>query len=243
MSGVAVVTGGIAGIGRAVSLALGDRGFDVAVLDPGPDDEHVVSSLTSSGRKALHLPIDVSHEADVEAAAATISAELGDPVVLVNNAGVFPRFAALEGSYSEWMDVVRINLGGAFLCSRTFAPGMLRGGQGAIVNLSSGRALAGAPRGSHYAASKGGIIALTRSLALEWAPTIRVNTVIPGLTDTSQPRVDMSEDDLQEAARAIPLGRIGQPRDAAELVCFLVSSSADYITGQSYAVNGGAILQ
>jgi NAD(P)-dependent dehydrogenase (short-subunit alcohol dehydrogenase family) len=110
------------------------------------------------------------------------------------------------------------------------------------VNLASGRAFAGAVHGAHYAASKAAIVALTKSIALEWAPKIRVNCVVPGLSDTAQPRDGMTEEQIYAAAEGIPLKRIGQPEDTAALVAFLVSEDAAYITGQSIAINGGAIM-
>jgi NAD(P)-dependent dehydrogenase (short-subunit alcohol dehydrogenase family) len=116
-------------------------------------------------------------------------------------------------------------------------------GGGAIVNMASGRALAGAANGAHYSASKGGIIALTKSLALDWAPyNIRVNCVIPGVTDTAQPRGEMSDAELYAMGSRIPLGRIGQPEDTAAVVAFLLGKDSGYMTGQSVAVNGGAIM-
>ena len=116
-------------------------------------------------------------------------------------------------------------------------------GSGSIVTMASGRALAGAANGAHYSATKGGIIALTKSLALDWAAHgIRVNCVIPGISDTAQPRAEMSDKQLHAAGARIPLGRIGQPEDIAGVVAFLLGSDAAYMTGQSVAVNGGAIM-
>jgi NAD(P)-dependent dehydrogenase (short-subunit alcohol dehydrogenase family) len=120
---------------------------------------------------------------------------------------------------------------------------MKEAGGGAIVNTSSGRALAGSANGAHYSATKGGIIALTKSLAIDWASYgIRVNCVIPGITDTAQPRLVMGDNELYAAGLQIPLGRIGQPQDIAAAVAFLLSDDASYMTGQSVAVNGGAIM-
>ena len=144
---------------------------------------------------------------------------------------------------SEWEQVLRVNLTGTFLCARAVARGMKEAGQGVIVNMASGRALAGAANGAHYSASKGAIIALTKSLALDWAPYgIRVNCVIPGITDTAQPRGEMTDDELYAVGSRIPLGRIGQPQDIAAVVAFLLGDDSAYMTGQSVAVNGGAIM-
>jgi NAD(P)-dependent dehydrogenase (short-subunit alcohol dehydrogenase family) len=144
---------------------------------------------------------------------------------------------------SEWERVLRVNLTGTFLCSCAAARAMQKAGGGAIVNMASGRALAGAASGPHYASSKAAIIGLTKSLAVDWAQSrIRVNCVIPGLTDTAQPRGELSDDELYALGARTPLGRVGQPEDIASAVAFLLSSDAAYMTGQSIAVNGGAIM-
>ena len=239
----AVVTGASKGIGRAIALALAPR-YAVAILDPLRQGQQVIAEVAGRGQRGMYLPVDVSDEPSVLGAVERISAELGPPTLLVNNAGIFPRAAALQMPFADWMRTVTVNLGGTFICSRAFAPGMLANGGGCIVNVASGRALQGAVRGSHYAASKAGIIGLTRSLAQEWAPTIRVNVVIPGVTDTDQPRQEgISDQELYARGAQIPLGRIGQPEDIARVVCFLASQEAGYITGQSLCVNGGAIMQ
>lgn len=144
---------------------------------------------------------------------------------------------------AEWDQVLRVNLTGTFAAARAVAARMKEAGRGAIVSTASGRALAGAANGAHYAASKGGIIALTKSLALDWAAYgIRVNCVIPGLTDTAQPRVEMGDNELHAAGARIPLGRIGRPEDIAAVVAFVLSDDAGYMMGQAVAANGGAIM-
>jgi NAD(P)-dependent dehydrogenase (short-subunit alcohol dehydrogenase family) len=144
---------------------------------------------------------------------------------------------------AEWERVLRVNLTGTFLCARAAAQRMKEAGRGVIVNTASGRGLAGAAKGAHYAASKAGIIALTKSLALDWAPYgIRVNCVIPGLADTAQPRGELSDEELYAMGSRIPLGRIAEPADIAGVVAFLLGEDAAYMTGQSVAVNGGAIM-
>jgi NAD(P)-dependent dehydrogenase (short-subunit alcohol dehydrogenase family) len=174
---------------------------------------------------------------------AAFEREWGRPDSLVNNAGIFPRARALDMELSEWERVLRVNLTGTFLCARAVARAMKEAGKGAIVNMASGRALAGAAKGAHYSATKGGIIALTKSLALDWAPYgIRVNCVIPGVSDTAQPRGELSDDELYALGARIPLGRIGQPQDIAAAVAFLLGEDSAYMTGQSIAVNGGAIM-
>ena len=197
-------------------------------------------------RKRSHIAcrcVDIGNAEQIEAGVVDFEKEWGAPDGLVNNAGIFPRARALDMEISEWERVLRVNLTGTFICARAVAARMKDVGRGAIVNTASGRALAGAANGAHYSASKGGIIALTKSLALDWAGYgIRVNCVIPGITDTAQPRVEMGDNELRAAGSNIPLGRIGQPDDIAAVVAFLLSDDARYMTGQSVAVNGGAIM-
>jgi NAD(P)-dependent dehydrogenase (short-subunit alcohol dehydrogenase family) len=240
---IAVVTGGSKGIGRAIVLALARRNYDIAILDPLASGAAVAAEVVELGRRALYLPLDVSCETDVREAAQLVAGQLGTCRLLVNNAGIFPRANAIDMPFSLWQRVLDVNLGGAFLCSQAFAPGMLAAGSGVIVNIASGRGIQGAARGgAHYAASKGGLIALTRSLAQEWAPKIRVNTLVPGVTHTDQPLEATTVDELYARGSRIPLGRIGQPEDVANGVCLLAGDDASYITGQSLCVNGGAVM-
>lgn len=240
---VAVVSGGSKGIGRAIVLALAQRGYHVAILDPLAAGRAVADEVRTLGRRALYLPTDVSHEEAVAAAAGSVASDLGACQLLVNNAGIFPRADAIDMPYAVWQRVLNVNLGGAFLCSQAFAPAMLAVGAGVIINIASGRGIQGAARGgAHYAASKGGLIALTRSLAQEWAPHIRVNVVVPGVTHTDQPLQATTVEELYTRGNRIPLGRIGQPEDVANAVCLLAGDDASYITGQCLAVNGGAVM-
>ena len=240
---IAVVTGGSKGIGRAISLALAQRGYDIAILDPLEFGREVAADIIKLGQRALHLPVDVSCERTVKEAARIVTDQLGICTLLVNNAGIFPRASALDLPFSLWQRVLDVNLGGAFLCSQAFAPAMMKVGFGVIINIASGRGIQGAAQGgAHYAASKGGLIALTRSLAQEWAPSIRVNAIVPGVTHTDQPLEATTVDELYARGKRIPLGRIGQPEDVANGVCLLASEDASYITGQSLCVNGGALM-
>jgi NAD(P)-dependent dehydrogenase (short-subunit alcohol dehydrogenase family) len=241
---IAVVTGGSKGIGRAIALALARRGYEIAILDPLECGREVAADIIKLGQRAVHLPVDVSCEASVKEAARHVADQLGLCALLVNNAGIFPRANALEMPFSLWRRVLDVNLGGAFLCSQAFAPAMMQLGSGVIINIASGRGVQGAAQGgAHYSASKGGLIALTRSLAQEWAPNIRVNVIVPGVTHTDQPLEATNVDELYARGKRIPLGRIGQPEDVANGVCLLASEEASYITGQSLCVNGGALMQ
>lgn len=244
MSKIAVVTGGAQGIGLAVSRKIAScTDCAIAIIDKSDKGEVAASELRSQGADAFFVRGNVASEADV-LSIAEIVANYGSVSCLVNCAGVYRPASAIEIAFSDWMRFIEINLGGSFLMSRAFAPAMLREQGGAIVNLSSDIAIHGVANGSHYAASKGGIISLTRSLALEWAPSIRVNAVMPGVIDTEMPRsAGLSQEDLDGRALRIPLGRVGQPEDVANVVAFLLSDEARYLTGQTIGVNGGALMR
>jgi NAD(P)-dependent dehydrogenase (short-subunit alcohol dehydrogenase family) len=239
-----IVTGAAQGIGRAVALHVASPGVHLAVWDVKRDCvEETAKLCQEKGAAARAWTVDVGDADAIEAAVSAFERAWGKPDGLVNNAGIFPRARALDMKLAEWEEVLRVNLTGTFVTARAVAARMKDLGRGAIVNTASGRALAGAANGAHYAASKGGIIALTKSLALDWAAYgIRVNCVIPGLTDTAQPRVEMGDNELYAAGARIPLGRIGRPEDIAAVVAFLLSDDSGYMTGQSVAANGGAIM-
>jgi NAD(P)-dependent dehydrogenase (short-subunit alcohol dehydrogenase family) len=239
-----IVTGAAQGIGRAVALRLAAPGVHLALWDVKSDGvEQTAKLCREKGATSRPRTVNVSDADAIEAAVAAFEQDWGKPDGLVNNAGIFPRARALDMDLPEWDQVLRVNLTGTFVTARAVAARMKDLGHGAIVNTASGRALAGAANGAHYAASKGGIIALTKSLALDWAAYgIRVNCIIPGLTDTAQPRVEMGDNELYAAGARIPMGRIGRPEDIAAVVAFLLSDDAGYMTGQSVAANGGSIM-
>jgi len=241
---VSVVTGGSKGIGAAVVAELHQAGHDVAILDLDASGEAVARDLDTAGRlRVLFIAADVSRERAVRQARRMILERFGPPQVLVNNAGIFPRQAARELSLKEWNRVLSINLTAMFVCARLFAEDMFSLRRGCIVNLSSTYSLAPGLNGAHYAASKAGVLGLTRALALEWAPTIRVNAVLPGTTLTDQARAGAKDDEeLRARGERIPLARIAEPVDIARVVRFLASDDAGYITGQTILVNGGSYM-
>ncbi|PON15301.1 short-chain dehydrogenase [Candidatus Entotheonella serta] len=157
---------------------------------------------------------------------------------------MFPRVPFLDLTEADWDDVLGVNLKGSFLCTQIVARQMVAEGRsGSVINLTSGAAFRSSHRGVHYVSSKAGILGLTRATALELAPHhIRVNAIVPGLTDTAQPRYGMSEEEVQTAAEHVPLGRIAVPDDIAEVAVFLASDAARHITGQTLHVNGGQYL-
>ncbi|WP_246777063.1 SDR family NAD(P)-dependent oxidoreductase [Microvirga sp. VF16] len=236
-----VVTGAAQGLGRGIALHLAGRCAGLILWDVLASPlEKTAEDCRARGARVLTRVVDIGEEKQIHTAVEAISAELGDVFGLVNNAGIFPRISVLNSTTELWEKVLRVNLLGYYLTARMLAPGMLRAGRGAIVNVGSTAAFRGHPQGAHYAASKAGVVSFTKTLALELAPTVRVNCVNPGLSDTAQPRIAMSEDDICEAIQNIPMGRIGQPDDVARVVGFFLGPDASFITGQSIGVNGGA---
>jgi NAD(P)-dependent dehydrogenase (short-subunit alcohol dehydrogenase family) len=243
---VVLVTGAQQGIGRAIALRCAAAGADVAInwLDDEATANQIADEIRAGGRRALTVRGDVGRFGEVETMVATVEDRLGPIDVLVNNAGVFPRVPFLELRESDWDYVLNVNLKGSCFCAQAVARCMVAAGRaGAIINLTSGAAYRGSPRGVHYCASKGGVVSLTRQMALELAPhRIRVNAIAPGLTDTAQPRHGSSEEEIAATTRAIPLGRIAQPDDIARTAVFLASDEAGFVTGQILHVNGGGYL-
>jgi NAD(P)-dependent dehydrogenase (short-subunit alcohol dehydrogenase family) len=243
---VALVTGAQQGIGRAIALALAADGADIGVnyLDDRAAADTVAGEVRAHGRRAVLLPGDVSRSEEARRLVEGVATELGPLDILVNNAGIFPRSPFLDLGEDEWTRVLDVNLKGSFLCAQAAARAMVRGARpGSIVNLSS-VAMRGTPLGVHYAASKAGVLGLTRAMALAVAPhAIRVNAIAPGLTDTAQPRYGNTEAELQALAREIPLeGRMARPEEIASVAVFLASEEARWITGQVIHVNGGTFM-
>ncbi len=241
---LAVVTGGAMGLGRGIALRLAADGANVAVWDiedePG---EETAQMCRDAGVEASYSHVDVGSEDDVEAATKAVAAQLGAPYALANNAGIHPRSSLMDMPLSLWEHVLRVNLTGHFLCARAMARHMEKAGRGVIVNTGSGRAIEGAVNGAHYAATKGAVVNLTKTMALEWAaPGIRVNCIIPGVSETRQPLEATTLEELIARGKRIPLGRIGQPDDIAAVVSFLMSTDAGYMTGQAVACNGGSVM-
>jgi NAD(P)-dependent dehydrogenase (short-subunit alcohol dehydrogenase family) len=238
------VTGAQQGIGRAMAIEFAAAGADVAInwLDDERAAEGLAGQVRSHGRHALTVKANVAQIEQSQAMAAAVEQELGPIDVLINNAGVFPRVSFLEMSESDWDYVLDVNLKGACFCAQAVARAMVAAGRsGAIINLTSGAAFRSSSRGVHYVASKGGVLSMTRAMALELAPyRIRVNAIAPGLTDTAQPRYGSSEAELAEAARAIPFGRMARPEEIARAAVFLASDDAGFVTGQTLHVNGSS---
>jgi NAD(P)-dependent dehydrogenase (short-subunit alcohol dehydrogenase family) len=241
----ALVTGAQQGIGRAAVLALAQQGADVAInwFEGGAEANHLVEQVRALKRRSLAVQGDVSKSGDVTRFVDEAYSGLGGLDILINNAGVFPRSPFLQLAEAEWDHVLDVNLKGSFLVAQAVARKMVADGtKGAIVNISSS-SVRGHILGVHYSASKNGIIGITRSMALALAPHgIRVNAVAPGITDTAQPRYQFSEAEMAEQSRLVPLGSMASPADIADILVFLASSNARFMTGEIVHANGGLYM-
>jgi NAD(P)-dependent dehydrogenase (short-subunit alcohol dehydrogenase family) len=243
---VAIVTGGAKGIGASIAEAFAREGARVAVVDLDLSGaEGVVKNLVGQGADAIAVRADATRGADVGAAVELVAKRWGRIDVLVNNAGGFASFRDTEDiPEEEWHAILASNLTSVFLFSKAVVPLMKRQGRGRIVNLASVVARGAAVRvTSHYVAAKAGVIGFTRHLALEVASHgITVNAVAPGTTATDRVLRARTPEDTRRVAEAIPVRRLGEPREIADAVVFLASDEAAFITGATLDVNGGQAM-
>ena len=243
-SRVAVVTGGASGMGRSICERLAARGDRVAVFDVDGDGARAVAGAIDGN--AIACDCDVADRTSVDTAMDAVRNRLGPIEILVTSAGITWFQPFLDVTLESWKRVIDVNLTGTFHCVQSAIPDMVRANWGRIVTISSSSAQRGSPRMAQYAASKGGVIALTKSLAREFAPhQITVNNIPPSAIDT--PMVHQSRElgnlpDEDTMVSAIPLGRLGTGDDIAAACAFLCSDAAGFITGQVLGVNGGAVL-
>ncbi len=247
MAGVAVVTGGASGMGEAICYELGRRGHKVAVLDlNAPDAERVADDLRANGVTALALPTDVTDRPAVEDAFGKVRGELGPVEVLVTSAGIVDFTAFTDITPAAWARMIDVNLTGTFHCCQVAIPDMVAAGWGRIVMISSSSAQRGSPSMAHYAASKGALMSLTKSLAREYAAAgITVNNVPPSGIETPMQHQSQAAGNLpsnEQMAQSIPVGHLGTGDDIAAAVGFLCSPEAGFITGQVLGVNGGSVM-
>tara|TARA_Y100000588_G_scaffold365426_1_gene430041 strand:+ start:516 stop:1304 length:789 start_codon:yes stop_codon:yes gene_type:complete len=242
---IAIVTGGAQGMGRAVSELLARNGVSVVINDVNKSAvETVAAELEELGLNVKPVAGDVTSSKDVDRLVNETIAEFGSVNILVNNAGVLRPTKVIDIEESEWDFVVGVNLKGTFLCSKAVLPYMQTQKWGRIVNFSStaGKNVS-TVGGAHYTSAKAGILGFTRHLAKESAGYgITVNSVCPGLIDTEMVNSTISEEKKQEYANSFPIKRLGQVREVADLVGFLVSDKAAYITGASIDINGGDLM-
>jgi 2-hydroxycyclohexanecarboxyl-CoA dehydrogenase len=244
---VAIVTGAGRGIGAAIAAALAEAGADVAVWDLDQHNAHDVAAVIANehGVRAIGLQVDVSDTRAVDRATHQMESELGPPDVLVNNAGVDAIGSFLDSDEVSWDRIIAVNLKGTIACSHRVLRRMVDRGRGRIVNIGSDAGKVGSSGEAVYSATKGGVIALTKTLAREVASKgVTVNCVCPGPTQTAllDQLAEASPKLHESLARAIPLRRIAQPSDIAPAVVFLASDEAAYITGQALSVSGGLTM-
>jgi 3-oxoacyl-[acyl-carrier protein] reductase len=240
---VAFVTGASRGIGRATALSLCRAGFDIVAASPEIErNEEVAAEIRACSGEAMTVNLDVTSLDSVKDAFAKALKDKRRIDVLVNNAGIARDGLAVRMKQADWDLVLRLNLDGAFFCIQQVLPSMMRNRWGRIVNISSVVGQAGSAGQANYAASKAGLIGLTKALAQEMASrSITVNAIAPGYIATDMTNV-LPEDVKQKILSSVPLGRMGRPEDIAAAVKFLASEDAAYITGQVLGVNGGMYM-
>ncbi|HEX9652253.1 MAG TPA: 3-oxoacyl-[acyl-carrier-protein] reductase [bacterium] len=240
---VAIVTGASRGIGRAIALRLAQDGADVVVTATTRDGaSKVVTEIEQLGRRGLAVAANIANYDEAEALIKSTLEKFEKIDVLVNNAGITRDNLLVRMNNEEWDDVIAINLKGTFNCIRAATKTLMKQRSGKIINITSVVGVMGNAGQANYAASKAGIIGLTKAVARELAPrNIQVNAVAPGFILTDLTR-NLADDVQQKLSSAIPLGRLGTGEDVAALVAFLASADADYITGQVLHVDGGMVM-
>lgn len=241
----ALVTGAMRGMGRTHALALSRQGARVVVTDIDlAQCQAVENEIRAEGGEAMSLVLDVSNSGDVDRAFTQAVSHFGRLDILINNAGIYSPSPALSMTEEEWEKVIHINLKGQFLCAQRAAKEMAKNNWGRIINITSiasGQVGVGIAGAAHYSASKGGIIGMTETLAIEFAPLgITVNAIAPGAIHT--PMMDSSRMDPEALAHLlarIPLKRVGTPEEVSAAVVFLASREASYMTGATVVVDGG----
>ena len=240
---VAVVTGGNGGIGLAMATGLATAGATVVIAARNAvKSQSAVAGLRAQGQSALAIEVDVADEDSVGALFAEVVGKCGRLDILVNNAGINIRKPPQDLSLQEWREVLDTNLGSAFLCSRSAYPHLKSAGGGKIINIGSMLSIFGAAFAPAYGASKGGVVQLTRSLAVAWASdNIQVNAVLPGWIDTDLTRAARSQvNGLHERVLSrTPAGRWGRDADLSGVAVFLASAASDFVTGTAIPVDGG----
>jgi NAD(P)-dependent dehydrogenase (short-subunit alcohol dehydrogenase family) len=239
---VALVTGASRGLGRAMAVALAEAGADLALLARSRGDlEETAASVRALGRSALVLPADVTRPAEVEGAVAATLGGLGRLDILVNNSGIAVVKSLVETTPEEWRAILDTNLTAAFTLCRAVGPVMIGRRAGKVVNVASVLGAHGLSGYTAYSASKGGLIALTRSLAVEWARHhIQVNAIAPGWFLTPMNADAFADEKIRERLlREVPARRVGRPEELGPLVVYLASSASDFMTGEVIFIDGG----
>ena len=241
---VAIVTGAGQGIGRAIAIRLNREGATVAILDKNPETgEATAAKLRELGGRAKFAKCDVTDRESVREVVKIVEAEFGPVSTLVNNAGIGVRGRFLDLSQDSWESVLSVNLTGSFTVSQEVCRGMVCTGRGSIVNVGSAAAQMAHSEQAAYSVSKAGIEALTRVMAFELAPVgIRVNAVAPGTIATEFLSGMLTDQARREREQRIPMGRLGTPEEVADVVAFLISDDARYMTGSIVPIDGGLVF-
>lgn len=240
----ALITGGSRGIGKAIALELSKQGINIILTYNNSEDKalEVIKEIENNGVKGLAVKVDVSLEADVKNMVKTIKSEFDSIDILVNNAGITKDNLLLRMKTEEWDKVIDTNLKGVYLCTKAVIRGMIKNRYGRIINITSVVGISGNAGQGNYSASKAGVIGFTKSIAKELGSRgITVNGVAPGFVETDMTEM-LSEDIKEQSLNSIPLRRFGRPEDIANVVGFLCSEKADYITGQIINVDGGMLI-
>lgn len=241
---VALVTGASRGIGKAIALELAKNGASVAVNYAGSEAKanEVVDEIKTNGGNAFAIKADVSNTEDVQNMIKEVISQFGQLDILVNNAGITRDNLLMRMKDSEWDDVINTNLKGVFLCTKGVTRQMMKQRSGRIINITSVVGVSGNAGQANYVAAKAGVIGLTKTTAKELASrNITVNAVAPGFITTDMTD-ELSEEMKAEMLKQIPLAKLGEPSDIANIVTFLASEKSKYITGQTMHVNGGMVM-
>jgi 3-oxoacyl-[acyl-carrier protein] reductase len=240
----ALVTGGASGIGRAIAVAFAEAGAHVAIADKADlaNTSEVAAVIERAGGRAFALQADVANEPAVEALFTAALPRLGGLDILVNNAGILFEKPLLETSVADFDRLMDVNLRGTFLVGRAALRILVPQRRGRVINIASELAYLGRERMSVYCASKGAVLALTRSWAREFAPDILINAIAPGPTDTPLLGLESMSPEMRAREAQIPLGRIGRPEEIAAAAVFLAGPGASFMTGQCINPNGGAVM-
>jgi NAD(P)-dependent dehydrogenase (short-subunit alcohol dehydrogenase family) len=243
----ALITGGASGIGRATALLFAREGAAVVVADVNRDaGQRVADEIMQTGGRAFFETVDVTRAADCRRVVERATGEFGRIDILFNNAGIIRRATVMDLSEDDWDRVMAVNVKSIYLLSREVIPHMEKQGAGSIINTASGWGLAGGAKAAVYCASKGAVVLLTKAMAIDHGPRIRVNCICPGDTDTGMLRAEAqqlgeeSQRFLADAAKR-PLGRVGKAEEIAQAVLYLASDASSFVTGTALVVDGGGL--